>query len=145
MNYQRSRDVRRAFRAHWAFFCAEDPIYRTDVAAMREAFCVFVDGLRRDRLISDRLARIVTLGDSSKGASMAAEFPGAPVAGARLIPARDVREGDTIVFRASFANYTVDETDTDSLGRVRHHHGHGAASSCYAPGELLWVVRGGEA
>lgn len=61
--------------------------------------------------------------------------------GCMLIPAREVREGDTVCFRAAFANYTVDSVDTSPTGQVRHFHGDGAASSAYHPGELLYVRR----
>lgn len=57
----------------------------------------------------------------------------------KLTPAARTKVGDRIVFQASFANYTVEEISTDSLGQVRHLHGDGTASSSYHPGELLRV------
>ena len=57
----------------------------------------------------------------------------------RLVQARDTREGDEILFQAAFANYTVEDIDTDPIGNVRHRHGDGSASSSYHPGELLRV------
>jgi len=61
--------------------------------------------------------------------------------GKALVNAQDVRPGETVVFEYwPNANYTVDEVDTDSLGRVRHHHGDWTGSSCYEQGELLWVL-----
>ncbi len=58
-----------------------------------------------------------------------------------LVAASYVRVGETVRFRASFADYTVEEISTDSLGRVRHHFGDGSGSSSYMDGELLWVDR----
>ena len=70
-----------------------------------------------------------------------APFIDPPYPGARLVRVESIRPGDTVHFRARFADYTVEEVSTDTLGRPCHGHGDGSATSSYDPGESLWITR----
>lgn len=63
------------------------------------------------------------------------------IPGTTLMRADETRIGDVVVFRASFATYTVEDIDTTSTGMVRHSHGDGAASNSYHPEEMLYIRR----
>ena len=56
-----------------------------------------------------------------------------------MVQAKDVVVGDTVRFRASFADYMVEDIETDSIGQVRHRAGNDTRTCSYHPGEYLWV------
>lgn len=58
-----------------------------------------------------------------------------------LVPARNTRAGDEIMFDMASANYVVEEVDTDPIGQTRHRFNDDSASACYHPGQLLRVRR----
>jgi hypothetical protein len=58
-----------------------------------------------------------------------------------LVRADQTQEGDEIWFLMPSAAYVVEELDTDSLGRVRHHAKDGTITCSYQPGEWLYVTR----
>jgi hypothetical protein len=62
-----SRQIRREFRKFWAMRCTDDPAYKTDKPAMRQAFSVFVDDLAKDGRITERVAFNATLTPAKYG------------------------------------------------------------------------------
>ena len=58
-----------------------------------------------------------------------------------LVRADQTREGDTVRFAMPSAGYTVEELDTDALGRIRHRAKGGTVVCSYLPGESLWITR----
>lgn len=60
-----------------------------------------------------------------------------------LIQAKCIKVGDVVRFRASFADYTVEDVETDAIGHIKHTTEDGARTCSYHPGELLWITRRG--
>jgi hypothetical protein len=58
-----------------------------------------------------------------------------------LISAHLVRVGDRVRFRMPSADYTVEETEVDNIGHIRHTANDGTLTAGYHPGELLWITR----
>jgi len=58
-----------------------------------------------------------------------------------LVRADQTREGDTVRFSMDSTSYTVEDLDTDALGRIRHRANGGTVTCSYLPGEFLWITR----
>ena len=55
----------------------------------------------------------------------------------KLKKAKDIKVGETVIFKMKSANYEVKAIEETKIGSIRHHHKTG--SNSYKPDELLYV------